>query len=54
MARVIGDAGPLIALAKVDSLFVPGDLFTSRFSDEGAELSDHNGVCIEVDEIAER
>ena len=28
MARVISDAGPLIALAKVDSLFVPRDLFT--------------------------
>ena len=27
MARVISDAGPLIALAKVDSLFVPRDLF---------------------------
>ena len=28
MARVISDAGPLIALAKADSLFVPRDLFT--------------------------
>ena len=28
MARVISDAGPLIALAKVYSLFVPRDLFT--------------------------
>ena len=28
MARVISDAGPLIALAKVDSLFVPRDLFS--------------------------
>ena len=28
MARVISDAGPLIALAKLDSLFVPRDLFT--------------------------
>ena len=27
MARVISDAGPLIALAKVDSLFIPRDLF---------------------------
>ena len=28
MARVISDAGPLIALAKTDSLFVPRDLFS--------------------------
>ena len=28
MARVISDAGPLIALAKADSLFVPRDLFS--------------------------
>ena len=28
MARVISDAGPLIALAKVDSLFVSRDLFS--------------------------
>ena len=28
MARVISDAGPLIAHAKVDSLFVPRDLFS--------------------------
>ena len=28
--------------------------FFSRFADEGVELSDHNGACIEVDEIAER
>ena len=28
MARVISDAGPLIALAKVDALFVPRDLFS--------------------------
>ena len=28
MAGVIGDAGPLIALAKVDSLFIPRDLFS--------------------------
>ncbi len=27
MAHVINDAGPLIALAKVDSLFIPRDLF---------------------------
>ena len=27
--------------------------FFSRFSDEGAELSDHNGVCIEVDTMVE-
>ena len=28
MAHVISDAGPLIALAKVDSLFIPKDLFS--------------------------
>ena len=28
MAFVISDAGPLIALAKVDSLFIPRDLFS--------------------------
>ena len=28
--------------------------FFSRFTDKGAKLSDHNGVCIDVDEIAER
>ena len=28
MARVISDAGPLIALAKVDSLFIPRNLFS--------------------------
>ena len=28
MAIVISDAGPLIALAKVDSLFIPRDLFS--------------------------
>ncbi|MDE0222043.1 MAG: hypothetical protein OXJ90_22440 [Spirochaetaceae bacterium] len=27
MARVISDAGPLIALAKIDALFIPRDLF---------------------------
>ena len=29
MARVISDAGPLIALAKVDSLFIPRGLFST-------------------------
>ena len=28
MAEIISDAGPLIALAKVDSLFIPKDLFS--------------------------
>ena len=28
MARVISDAGPLIALAKADSLFIPRELFS--------------------------
>ena len=28
MAQVISDAGPLIALAKVESLFIPRDLFS--------------------------
>ena len=39
MARVISDAGPLIALAKVDSLFVPRDLFTRIRIPEAVTMS---------------
>ena len=39
MAHVISDAGPLIALAKVDSLFIPKDLF-SRLRIPGAVWSE--------------
>ena len=38
MAHVIGDAGPLIALAKVDSLFIPRDLFSPLRIPEAAWL----------------
>ena len=38
MARVISDAGPLIALAKADSLFVPRDLFSRIRIPEAAWL----------------
>ena len=38
MAIVISDAGPLIALAKVDSLFIPRDLFSRIYIPEAVWL----------------
>ena len=38
MARVISDAGPLIALAKADSLFIPRELFSCLWIPEAVWL----------------